>query len=153
MMETRATSERGRAEVGIVVVGHGRFAVEMVDSLLSVVGGLEGIEGVAYRLDADPQEIEHAICAAINRVNVGAGVLIFTDMLGDTACNVSLGLARAQAGVEVVSGVNMPMLIKLTTARSEERTAAELADFIRRYGQEHILWPTGGRAAYARAGA
>jgi hypothetical protein len=44
------------------------------------------------------------------------------------------------------------MLIKLTTARSEQRTAAQLADFIRRYGQEHIFWPTEGRAREARAG-
>jgi PTS system mannose-specific IIA component len=139
-------------EVGVVVVGHGRFAVEMVDSLLSVVGGLDGVEGVAYRLDADPGEVEQAICEALDRVDAGAGVVIFTDMLGDTACNVSLDLARTRANVEVVAGVNMPMLIKLKTARGEKQKASELADFIRRYGQEHILWPTGGRAAGARAG-
>ncbi|MEO2170030.1 MAG: PTS sugar transporter subunit IIA [bacterium] len=147
-----ATSAKAGPEVGVVVVGHGRFAVEMVDSLLSVVGGLDGIEGVAYRLDADSGEIGQAICEAIERVDVGAGVVIFTDMLGDTASNISLDLARAQEGVEVVTGVNMPMLIKLTTARSEQRTGAQLADFIRRYGQEHIFWPTEGRAREARAG-
>ena len=62
-------------------------------------------------------------------------------MLGDTATNVSLDVAARHPAVEVVAGVNMPMLVKLTTARADT-TARDLADFIRRYGQEHICCPT-----------
>jgi PTS system mannose-specific IIA component len=131
--------------VGVVVVGHGRFAAEMVDTLLSVVGDIDGIEGVACRPDAAPETIGVAITEAVERVDRGAGAIVFTDMLGDTATNVSLRVADEHPGVEVVAGVNMPMLLKLTTSRWGT-TAKDLADFIRRYGQEHIRWPTRVRA-------
>ena len=64
------------------------------------------------------------------------------DMLGDTATNLSMKIAGERPNVEVVAGVNMPMLLKLTTSRFGT-TAQELAGFLRRYGQEHICWPTG----------
>jgi PTS system mannose-specific IIA component len=67
-------------------------------------------------------------------------VIILTDMLGDTPTNQSLAVAR-ETGAEVVAGVNMPILVKLTTARAE-MSAPNLARFIRRYGQEHIFWAT-----------
>jgi PTS system mannose-specific IIA component len=127
--------------VGVVVVGHGRFAAEMVDTLLSVVGDIDGIEGIVCQPDATQDEIRAAIEQALERVDQGAGAIVFSDMLGDTATNVSLQLAAEHSGIEVVSGVNMPMLLKLTTSRYGT-TAHELADFIRRYGQEHICWPT-----------
>ena len=65
---------RASASVGVVVVGHGRFAAEMVETLLSVVGDLEGVEGVACRPDAQSHQIREAICEAVERVDEGAGV-------------------------------------------------------------------------------
>lgn len=141
MQPTRA--RKADPAVGVVVVGHGRFAAEMVETLLSVVGDLEGVEGVVCRPDAEREAIRDAICEAVERVDEGAGAIVFTDMLGDTATNASLDVAQKNASVEVVAGVNMPMLIKLTTAR-EGTTARQLADFIHRYGQEHICRPTRG---------
>ena len=136
-------SRNGRPDpaVGVVVGGHGRFAAEMVETLLSVVGDLEGVEGVVCRPEAEPEVIHSAILQAVERVDQGAGAIVFTDMLGDTATNASLAVAESHDAVEVVTGVNMPMLMKLTTARAGTR-ARELADFIRRYGQEHIRVPT-----------
>lgn len=139
MERTRNPSDA--PSVGVVVVGHGRFAAEMVETLLSVVGDVDGIEGVACRPDADVDVIREAILRAVERVDEGAGCVVFTDMLGDTASNASLEVASTHEGVEVVAGVNMPMLIKLTTSRSGT-TARELADFILGYGQEHIHCPT-----------
>lgn len=127
--------------VGVVVVGHGRFAAEMVETLLSVVGDVDGIEGVACRPDAESEMIREAILQAVERVDEGVGCIVFTDMLGDTATNASLEVAKLRDGVEVVAGVNMPMLVKLTTSRTGS-TARELADFILGYGQEHIHCPT-----------
>lgn len=127
--------------VGVVVVGHGRFAAEMVETLLSVVGDLDGVEGVACRPDAPSEAIREAILEAVERVDEGAGCVVFTDMLGDTATNASLDVAEAHEAVEVVAGVNMPMLVKLMTAR-EDTTARELADFMQSYGQQHICRPT-----------
>ncbi len=131
--------------VGIVVVGHGRFAAEMVATLESVVGSIEAVEGVACRANDGPAAIRDRIATAIDDVDHGAGVIVLTDMLGDTASNVSLELARERPGVEVVAGVNMPMLLKLTTSRRGV-SVADLAAFIQRYGREHICWPTGAGA-------
>jgi PTS system mannose-specific IIA component len=129
------------ALVGVVVVGHGRIAAEMVETLISVVGPVDAVEGVACAPSDDRDTIRRRIGAAINRVDRGVGVIVLTDMLGDTASNVSVDLARDRRDLEVVAGVNMPMLLKITTSRQGMK-AAELADFIRRYGQDHIFWPT-----------
>lgn len=127
--------------VGIVVVGHGRLAADMVETLESIVGPLEAVEGVATTPEEGPHSILDRVAQAVLRVNRGSGVVVLTDMLGDTASNVSLRIARQNSNVEVVTGVNMPMLIKLATSRVDT-TATHLARFLRRYGQDHILWAT-----------
>ena len=126
--------------VGIVVVGHGRWAEEMVGTLENVLGRVEGLEAIATSNSDTPEGIRARIATAVGRVDSGLGVIILTDMLGDTPTNLSMAVAR-QTGAEVVAGVNMPILIKLTTARGE-MDARALARFIRRYGQEHIFWAT-----------
>src|SRR5262245_52101815 len=128
--------------VGIIVVGHGRVAEAMVQTLESVLGPVDGLEAVTTDPGDTPEGIRLRLAAAVRRVDRGRGVIILTDMLGDTATNQSLALARqATNPVEVVAGVNMPILIKLTTARGD-MDAHHLAKFIRRYGQEHIFWAT-----------
>jgi len=129
--------------VGIIVIGHGRVAVEMVQTLESVLGPVDGIEGIATAYDDRPEDIRERVDAAVRRADRGQGVIILTDMLGDTPTNQSLAVAR-EHGSEVVAGVNMPILIKLTTAR-DQMDARELARFIQRDGQEHIFWATAGR--------
>ena len=126
--------------VGIVIVGHGRLAEEMLQTLESVLGRAEAIEAVATDSRDSADAIRARIEAAVGRVDRGAGVIILTDMLGDTPTNQSLVIARA-TGAEVVAGVNMPILIKLATTRAD-RDARSLAGFIQRYGQEHIFWAT-----------
>ena len=126
--------------VGIVVVAHGRLAEEMVQTLHDVLGPVEALEAVTTDSRDTPEGIRTRIAAAVGRVDRGQGVIILTDMLGDTATNQSVALAR-ELGVEVVAGVNMPILIKLASARGEMH-AHRLAEFLRRYGQEHIFWAT-----------
>ena len=129
--------------VGIIVIGHGRVAVEMVQTLESVFGSIDALEAIATSYDDPPEEIRARVAAAVRRVDRGQGVIILTDMLGDTPTNQSLAVAR-ESGAEVVAGVNMPILIKLTTAR-DQMDAHTLAGFIQRYGQDHIFWATGSR--------
>jgi len=126
--------------VGIVVVGHGRLGEEMVQTLESVLGPVEALEAVANRSTDPPESVRARIEEAVHRVDRGAGVIILTDMLGDTPTNQSLAIAR-DIGVEVVAGINMPILIKMATAR-DDMDAHALARFIQRYGQEHIFWAT-----------
>jgi len=129
--------------VGIVVVGHGRLAEEMVQTLEGVLGPLEGLASVAAAFSDPPDAIRERIASAVRGVDRGDGALIVTDMLGDTPTNLSLAVAR-ETGAEVVAGVNMPILVKLTTARGQ-MDARSLACFIQRYGQDHIFWATAPR--------
>jgi len=126
--------------VGVVVVGHGRLSEAMVQTLESVVGRLEHVAAVTSDPLEGPDSISDRIRAAARRVDRGQGVLIVTDMLGDTQTNVSCAVAR-EIGAHVVAGVNMPMLVKLASTRND-MNVGELARFIRRYGQEHIFCVT-----------
>ena len=126
--------------VGIVVVAHGRLAAEMVQTLEGVLGPIDGLEAIVTSYDDRPESIRTRIETAVRRVDHGDGVIILTDMLGDTPTNQSLAIAR-ETGCEVVAGVHMPILIKLTTARGQ-MDARSLARFIHRYGQDHIVWAT-----------
>jgi len=90
-----------------------------------------------------PEEIRERIREAVARVRRDRGVLIMTDMLGDTQTNQSIAVAR-ELGAEVVAGVNMPMLVKATTARGG-CDARALAELLTRYGRDHIVWATGER--------
>jgi len=130
--------------VGIVVVGHGRLGEEMVQTLEGVLGPLERVGSVSTTYSDSPEAIRDRIAAAVRAVDGGSGVIIVTDMLGDTPTNQSLAVAR-ETGAEVVAGANMPILIKLTTARGQ-MDARTLARFIQRYGQEHIFWATAPQA-------
>jgi PTS system mannose-specific IIA component len=112
----------------------------MVQTLESVLGHAEAVEAVATGYDDTAEAIRSRIEGAVRRVDRGLGVVILTDMLGDTPTNQSLAVAR-ETGAEVVAGVNMPILIKLASARTE-MDAQSLARFIQRYGQEHIFWAT-----------
>lgn len=128
--------------VGIVVVGHGRLGAEMVQALESVLGPVEAMEAVVTAATDRPEDIGSRLRGAVARVDKGQGALILTDMLGDTATNQSLVLAREGHGrVEVVAGINMPILIKLASVR-HNMDARALAQFLKRYGQEHIFWAT-----------
>src|SRR5262249_60255672 len=95
--------------VGLVVVGHGRLSEAMVEALQNVVGPLEGVEAVTSAPSAGWQDILDDIRAAVRRVDRGQGVLIVTDMLGDTPTNMSALVAR-ETGAQVVAGVKKTLL-------------------------------------------
>ncbi|MGH7856102.1 MAG: PTS sugar transporter subunit IIA, partial [Candidatus Binatia bacterium] len=97
--------------IGIVVVTHGRLADEMVRTLRGVLGPLEHVEAVSAAMRDDPEIFRDEILEAIVRVGGADGSLVLTDMLGDTATNLSLAVSR-ETSCEVVAGVNMPMLVK-----------------------------------------
>jgi PTS system mannose-specific IIA component len=126
--------------VGIVVVGHGRIGEEALRTLQSVVGTIDAFEAVTTSAIDRPEQMRARICEAVERVRRDRGVLILTDMLGDTQTNQAIAIAR-QCDAEVVAGVNMPMLVKATTARGG-CDARSLAELLTRYGRDHIVWAT-----------
>src|SRR5262249_61031253 len=97
--------------VGLVVVGHGRLSEAMVQTLENVVGPLEAVEAVTSTPAAGPQDILEDIRSAVRRVDRGQGVLIVTDMLGDTPTNMSLVVARG-TDPHVAAGLDMPMEVQ-----------------------------------------
>jgi PTS system mannose-specific IIA component len=102
----------GGPNVGVVVITHGQLATELLNAAEMIVGDLPRFAAVSIGWHDDVTVAQEVIAKAIERVDSGAGVLLLTDMFGGTPSN--LGLAFLEAGrVEVVTGVNLAMLIKL----------------------------------------
>jgi PTS system mannose-specific IIA component len=101
--------------VGVVVVTHGQLATELLNAAETIVGDLPRFAAVSIGWHEDMRVARSAIERAIARVDAGGGLLLLTDMFGGTPAN--LGLSFLEAGrVEVVTGVNLPMLIALARA-------------------------------------
>ena len=104
---------------GLVVVTHGQLATELLNAAEMIVGDLPACQAVSIGWHDDVTVAHAAIAAAIAKVDTGAGVLILTDMFGGTPTN--LGLAFLEAGrVEVVTGVNLGMLITLAKGPGDD---------------------------------
>ena len=104
---------------GVVVVTHGQLATELLNAAEMIVGDLPGFQAVSIGWHDDVTVAHAAIGAAIAKVDAGAGVLVLTDMFGGTPSN--LGLAFLEEGrVEVVTGVNLAMLLKLAKAADDQ---------------------------------
>jgi mannose PTS system EIIA component len=104
--------------IGIVLVTHGRLAVEFRSALEHVVGPQTQIETVTIGPDDDVERRRNEIIEAVKRVDVGDGVAILTDMFGGTPSNLSISVMNRPM-VEVLAGINLPMLVKLAKVRSE----------------------------------
>jgi PTS system mannose-specific IIA component len=98
--------------IGVVVVTHGQLATELVNATEMIVGDLPRFAAVAIGWHEDTGDAREEIVQAIQRVDQGRGVLILTDMFGGTPSNLAMTFL-AQDKVEVITGVNLPMLIKL----------------------------------------
>jgi len=126
--------------IGVVVVAHFKLAQEMVAATELIVGKQEQFTYVDIFPDEDVEKIKNTVVAALKNVNSGEGAIILTDMFGGTPSNISLSFLEA-GKVEVVSGVNLPMLIKLVTYRSG-KALGELTEFISNYGKKNIYVAT-----------
>jgi PTS system mannose-specific IIA component len=122
--------------VGVLVVAHYRLGEELLQALRLIVPDASGFAAVSLDPKQSVDEMRAAIGEGIERVDRGQGVLILTDMFGGTPSNVALSFL-GERRVEVVTGVNLPMLIKLATLRKEQ-PLDELASFIKDYGQRNI---------------
>ncbi|MDX2223167.1 MAG: PTS sugar transporter subunit IIA [Rhodospirillaceae bacterium] len=105
--------------IGLVLVTHGRLAVELVAALEHVVGPQAQVTTVCIGPDDDMERRRADIVKAVETVNKGAGVVVLTDMFGGTPSNLAISIMEG-APVEVIAGVNLPMLIKLASVRGSE---------------------------------
>jgi PTS system mannose-specific IIA component len=105
--------------IGLVLVTHGRLAEAFVAALEHVVGRQDQIVPVCIDADDEIEQRRADIVAAVREVDTGHGVVILTDMFGGTPSNLAISVMD-RPGVEVIAGVNLPMLIKLATVRQHE---------------------------------
>ena len=133
--------------IGVLIVAHYRLGDELLQALRLIVPSAAGFESVAIGPKQSAEEMRAAISGGLDEVDSGEGVLVLTDMFGGTPSNISLSFL-GERELEVVTGVNLPMLIKLATMK-EVKSLSELATFIKEYGRRNIsvaseLLPEGG---------
>lgn len=124
--------------IGVVVISHGGLAKSFLETAVEIVGPFESAEALAVDRSDRLEDVRDRMRAAVERVDRGAGVLILADMFGGTATNVALQLVGEHA-VEVVTGCNLPMLLKLSSAISTAEDLGSLAQLLKFYGQRNLL--------------
>lgn len=122
--------------IGLVLVTHGRLAEEFKAALEHVVGPQDQVETISIGPDDDMEQRRQDILAAVGRVNQGSGVVLLTDMFGGTPSNLAISVMDDKS-IEVVAGVNLPMLIKLASVRADV-DLAEAVEEARKAGQKYI---------------
>jgi len=122
--------------IGLVLVTHGRLAVEFVAALEHVVGPQQQTAAISIRPEDDMEKRRDDVLAKINEVDSGSGVIVLTDMFGGTPSNLAISYLE-QANVEVVAGVNLPMLIKIASVR-ETLPLADVAEAAMEAGRKYI---------------
>ncbi len=105
--------------IGLVLVTHGRLAEEFVAAMQHVVGPQQQISAVCIEADDDIEQRRGDIVRALREVDSGEGVVVLTDMFGGTPSNLAIS-TMDRPGIEVIAGVNLPMLIKLASVREGE---------------------------------
>jgi len=121
--------------IGVVIASHCNLAQEMLRTAELIVGSLQACKTLSMDPQQPVEELVRHLKEAIKAVEQGQGVLILTDLFGGTPANVSLSFMGPR--VEVVCGMNLPMLIKLAGCR-ENRSLAETAELVKEYGRRHI---------------
>lgn len=125
--------------VGIVVAAHGHLAEELVSTARGIVGELTHTTTCSVQPGAALEDIRAQMKRAVEAVDTGEGVLVLVDLLGGSPCTQGLTLCtQTRTHLEVVSGVNLPMLLKAASLRAASPPLGELAQQLVAYGQRTI---------------
>ncbi|GBF28398.1 PTS system mannose-specific EIIAB component [bacterium MnTg02] len=122
--------------IGLVIVTHGGLATEFRSALEHVVGPQEQLETISIGPDDDMENRRNEILAAIRAVDTGQGAILLTDMFGGTPSNLAISVMEITK-VEVIAGINLPMLIKLASVRGE-RDITEAIHEAQEAGRKYI---------------
>jgi PTS system mannose-specific IIA component len=122
--------------IGVLITTHGNLGNELIKAAELIKGPLNDVLHVSIDQTKDIEEIKKEIGSAIKKLDKGDGVLILTDLFGGTPSNISLSFMK-EGKVEVLTGVNLPMLLKLSDVK-ENMSLREFACFIKEYGQKNI---------------
>ena len=127
---------KGSAMIGMVLVTHGRLAEEFIAALEHVVGEQEQVRAVCIGPEDDMEQRRKDILSRVAEVDDGSGVVLLTDMFGGTPSNLAISVME-KARIEVIAGINLPMLIKLASVRAIEPLAMAVMA-AREAGQKYI---------------
>lgn len=111
--------------IGIIVAAHGRLASELIATGELIIGALPRVQACNVSPSLSPEAMEEELYLAVKQVEEGDGVLVLADLVGGTPCTRSMALCE-KANLEVISGVNLPMLLKASSLRAT-RSLQELA--------------------------
>jgi PTS system mannose-specific IIA component len=134
-MDNVRKAEAQAARVAGVIISHGQFANELLAAAEMIIGAIAHIAAISIGWQDDAEAARDEVERAITRVSQGAGVLLLTDMFGGTPTNIASMFLSEE--VEVVTGVNLPMVIKLAT-QTGEQPLSEIARLVREQGREAI---------------
>ena len=126
--------------IGIVIAGHGHLASELIATAELIVGPLPAVLSCNISPSLSPREMEEQLRRAIHEVDQGQGVLVLADLIGGTPCTRSMALCR-KAHLEVVTGVNLPMVLKAHSLRNS-RPLRELAGALVESVRGSVRWVT-----------
>lgn len=124
-------------KIGGVIVSHGQVANELLAAAETVVGELNHITAVSIGWHDDVETAKDEIARAIKKVSGGKGVLLLTDMFGGTPTNIS-AMFIADNEIEIVTGVNLPMVIKLASQKNDDISLQEMAKEVEAQGKQSI---------------
>ena len=122
--------------IGVLITTHGNLGSELIRAAELIKGALNGVSHVSVDQTKGVEEIKKEINAAIKKLDKGQGVLILTDLFGGTPSNISLSFLK-EGKLEVVTGVNLPMLLKISDSR-EGLNLKEFASYLKEYGKKNI---------------
>ena len=131
------TEDTSKDKIGVVLVTHGNLATELVKVMEHVVGPQTQITTITIGPDDDMEKRRKDILSSVQLVDKGLGVIILTDMFGGTPSNLAISIME-QANIDIIAGVNLPMLIKLASVRSTETISDAVAQS-REAGQKYIM--------------
>ncbi|MDD5100668.1 MAG: PTS sugar transporter subunit IIA [Syntrophales bacterium] len=122
--------------IGVLITTHGNLGKELIKAAELIRGSLKGVIHISVDQIKGVEDLKKEISRAIKKLDQGRGVLILTDLFGGTPSNISLSFIK-EGKVEVITGVNLPMLLKLPDIR-EEMSLKEFAQYIKEYGIKNI---------------
>lgn len=130
-------SSEGEQVIGALIVTHGNLAHEMLNAARQIEADVAGIEAVPLEWSDTVDEAREKIAAALRRIGPDRSCIIFTDMFGGTPSNISLSFLE-QGRIEIVTGVNLPMVVKFAMVKEEAKDVSSLAHVISEKGSKAI---------------
>lgn len=137
-MTENTETQTAPQQVGVLVVTHGEFGAALLDAAQIILGPQQGVGSVSVQVSKGVDEIVVALKAGVSSLDRGLGVLLLTDLFGGTPTTLSLSLLKS-GNIEVVAGVNLPMLLKVLQGRTQK--LSELAAQAKAAGQQGIVVP------------